>query len=811
MFPLEEGGIPFYVFFTSRHLAQRGHQVAIVERKVSPKDPDEELVEGVKIIRVKARKFAAAPQHEVKKLLGPFRLLLDALIFSAKAYGVIKKVKPDVIHIHYPWAACVLVALSPRLRRKMVYTAHLGEEKLVLRTGITRRRPFWARLFSPHLYLITKVRKAIIPNEHMRSRLVGTGKVASERLVTMEEGTDIIMFSPRSNIDEVKEKYGLRNKVTVLFVGTVIPRKGVGTLVKAIEQVVRVHPNVVLLMAGDLKLNEEYSRQIAAQIQGSGLEENVRLLGYQRLEELRKLYAACDIFVLPSVEEGFAMVLSEAMASGKPLVATRVGGALVQVREGWNGFLVEPGNEGQLAEKIGYLAAHPDLRTELGANSRRLAEEKFDWGKVAQRLESVYQEVCPRETGKMSILHLFDNERGEKVYPPEGAVPFHIFCTTKHLARKGYRVTVVERKPAEDNLVEGYVEGVRFVRIKARKFAGPPQQEARRLLGPLRLIVDAIIFSYKASKIIKAVNPDIVHVHYPWAASILVTVNRALRYKMVYTAHIGEERVTLRLEPVRELSWARLFSPHLYLIRRVRRAILLNEDLRSRLVSFKGFAPEKLVTLYQGADTELFRPDTNTDEVKEKYGLEGKVTVLFAGTIIPRKGVWYLVKAVQEVVRAHPNVLLLLAGDLKLNEGYSAQIAQLIDRSGLKDHARLLGHQGMSELRKLYAVSDIFVLPSLEEGFGLVLSEAMACGKPLIGSNVGGIRAQVRDGWNGFLVEPGNEGQLAEKIGYLLAHPDLRTEMGANSRRLAEEKFDWSHMVEKLVLIYQGMASGRPD
>ena len=103
----------------------------------------------------------------------------------------------------------------------------------------------------------------------------------------------------------------------------------------------------------------------------------------------------------------------------------------------------------------------------------------------------------------------------------------------------------------------------------------------------------------------------------------------------------------------------------------------------------------------------------------------------------------------------------------------------------------------------MYAACDIFVLPSLAEGDPLVTLEAMASGKPVIGTRVGGIPRQIRDGWNGFLVDPADERQLADRIRYLIDNPDERQIMGANSRRHAQDQFDWKHVAERLSLIYQ--------
>jgi len=100
-------------------------------------------------------------------------------------------------------------------------------------------------------------------------------------------------------------------------------------------------------------------------------------------------------------------------------------------------------------------------------------------------------------------------------------------------------------------------------------------------------------------------------------------------------------------------------------------------------------------------------------------------------------------------------------------------------------------------------------VPSLQEAFGLVVSEAMACGKPVIGTRVGGILDQVIDGYNGFLVEPRNSAQIAERILWLIENPDEARRMGMNGRKIVEEKFNIDKRIEKIISIYEEFLSSR--
>ena len=225
-------------------------------------------------------------------------------------------------------------------------------------------------------------------NESLKEKLIERG-IEEGKLEVIPNGVNVDDFNlSKEEIERVKEKYGL-NETTVMFSGTVTPRKGVKYLVKAAE--ILKEKKVLFLIVGNTNLDREYADKVIEYAKLKNLK--VRFTGFVPYEDLRALYSACDVFVLPSLEEGFGVVLTEALASGKPLVGTKVGGIPAQIKDGWNGFLVEPGNEKQLAEKIRYLIDNPEERERMGKNSRKLAREEFDWKKIAERYLKVYEEV----------------------------------------------------------------------------------------------------------------------------------------------------------------------------------------------------------------------------------------------------------------------------------------------------------------------------------------------------------------------------------------------------------------------------------
>ena len=398
----------------------------------------------------------------------------------------------------------------------------------------------------------------------------------------------------------------------------------------------------------------------------------------------------------------------------------------------------------------------------------------------------------------MKILHIFDDygTPGERALAGQGSVPTVVYYLAKYAAKK-HDVTIIERDHGKLPREE-FIDGIRYLRIRADKLPAAPYKLIKSFSGLTKLILDGFDIAKKINRIIAEEEFDVIHVHFPFASTILVSMNRKLGEKMVYTAHADEYRLGLSkfLKPP---FVARIFSPDLYLMKRVRKSVVLNKPLKKKLIE-KGIKREKLEVIPNGINVEDFNlSKEEVERVRKKYGIEGVTTVMFAGTITPRKGVLQLIKA-GEIIN-NKDVLFLIVGNPNLDKEYSKKVMEYAKAKNV--NAKFTGFVPYEDLKALYSACDIFVLPSFEEGHGIALTEAMASGKPLIGSNVGGIPEQIKNGWNGFLVEPGNEKQLAEKIRYLIDNEVERKRMGKNSKKLAKEKFDWSKIAGKYLKVYE--------
>jgi glycosyltransferase involved in cell wall biosynthesis len=200
----------------------------------------------------------------------------------------------------------------------------------------------------------------------------------------------------------------------------------------------------------------------------------------------------------------------------------------------------------------------------------------------------------------------------------------------------------------------------------------------------------------------------------------------------------------------------------------------------------------KLTIATCGVDTNLFHPQTS-DGLVAREGHKGRRIILFVGSMDAthaHKGLDILIRSIVQLRDRYENILLLAVGKGNAISKYQA----LANELGLDKHILFPGPVEDFELADFYRSADVCVLPSTNrsEGLGLVLIEASACQKPIIGTRVGGIPFAVLDNRTGLLVEPGDVNALAGAIDRILADSELATSLGTNGHRHVKEHFTWS-------------------
>jgi glycosyltransferase involved in cell wall biosynthesis len=208
--------------------------------------------------------------------------------------------------------------------------------------------------------------------------------------------------------------------------------------------------------------------------------------------------------------------------------------------------------------------------------------------------------------------------------------------------------------------------------------------------------------------------------------------------------------------------------------------VTVSEYVRGYLIR-EGIDPEKVVSIPTGVDLRRFAPDRAKGSLTSELGLTEDAPLIGTVAILRmKKGYHVLLDAIPLILKKIPEAVFVFAGDGPQRENISNRIAAL----NLAKNVILLGLRG--DVPDILKSLDLFVLPTQEEALGTAFLEAMAMEKPVIGTDVGGVREVIMDGVNGYLVEPRNPSALAEKAVALLRNKDLAHMMGTEGRRIVE-------------------------
>jgi glycosyltransferase involved in cell wall biosynthesis len=225
--------------------------------------------------------------------------------------------------------------------------------------------------------------------------------------------------------------------------------------------------------------------------------------------------------------------------------------------------------------------------------------------------------------------------------------------------------------------------------------------------------------------------------------------------------------------------------------------IALTEGEKKDYIELLNLRPASIEIIHSGVDINRYmKTRIKIKEKKISLGLNPKKLVVgTVGWLLSIKGPMVLLKAMGRIWQKHSDVELVYVGKGELEEELKTESF----RMGVSDSVTFLGWR--NDVHEIMPVFDLFVLPSLNEGMGRVLVEAMASGKPVVGSNVGGIPDLIKNGHNGFLVEPGDEIDLSVAIEKVLTDTKMRDEMGRKGKTMARN-FGVERMVEKIDDLY---------
>jgi len=291
--------------------------------------------------------------------------------------------------------------------------------------------------------------------------------------------------------------------------------------------------------------------------------------------------------------------------------------------------------------------------------------------------------------------------------------------------------------------------------------------------------------------IIKKYNLDIVHIH-GGAGGILLF--RRIPLPVIITAHTNNYLFQYR--HLKILSKKLLYRFEKRSFDLADSITVVSSYIRSNLIRDYGVSDAKIHVISNGVAHEVFHP------IRVESPLPSHI-ILYAGRIDKRKGIVFLIEAMAEVFQQRPDVCLWIAGS---GGRYMHKVETLIRQKSMNKYIRFLGFQNSQQLNKLYNMASVCVLPSVIEGFGLTILEAMACGCPVIASDSGGAIDIIRHGENGYLVTYGDTSQLAALILQLIEDETLRSRFETQGKTTAITRFTWKKMARNYIRLYESLS-----
>jgi len=341
--------------------------------------------------------------------------------------------------------------------------------------------------------------------------------------------------------------------------------------------------------------------------------------------------------------------------------------------------------------------------------------------------------------------------------------------------------------------------------ILTRRHSNEPAVEKMEDILVIRVGIPFFSFSFSAipfyiSKLIQVDNYfdlDLIHAHFAYPSGFSAVFSKRFISKPVVVTTHRADVVTSADDRISNVSRV-LFPLIEFTLRRADAVLPVSKYIRRETLRW-GASPIKTTVIYNSVDGDRFNPKNSKSFIRKKLGIKDEYIIFTLCHLIPRKGVEYLIRAASLVKERLPNTKFIIGGDGPLMK----KLIQLSDQLAVSSHIMFVGRIPHKLLPFFYSCSDIFVLPSLNEGHPVVILEAMASGLPIVATSVEGVKESVINGYNGFLVPPRNPKALAKAILNILNRKP--SYFGEKSRDRFERRFSQKIQVKKLIDVYKAV------
>lgn len=373
----------------------------------------------------------------------------------------------------------------------------------------------------------------------------------------------------------------------------------------------------------------------------------------------------------------------------------------------------------------------------------------------------------------------------------------------RQLARLGYLVDIFTRRDsALLPQVVNWQPGIRVIHVPA----GPAHFIPKETMLPFMEQFGRFVIRFARRQ---KIPYDLVHANFFMSGMVALQIKQVLGIPFVMTFHaLGRIR---RLSQKEADAFPDVrFAIEERLMQEADRIIAECPQDRHDMEQHYGAPRDRIDIVPCGFDPDEFWPVTL--DARQYLGLDrNEFIILQLGRMVPRKGVDNVIRAAAILQHQYqmPSRLLIVGGNAEQPDPIATpelgRLMVLAQSLGLEDAVTFTGQRRREQLRYYYSAANVFVTTPWYEPFGITPVEAMACGTPVIGTAVGGIKTTVIDGETGYLVPPNDPERLAERLAWLYRHPHLAQRLGWAGMRRAYQHFTWSNVAEQIVNVYESV------
>jgi len=374
--PRVVGGIARHCEGLAKALVQQNHEVHLFTLDF-PGSPNYEEMDGVKVYRASTE-------------LGHPNFLTWVLLFNhfltKRMADVAQTIDFDVMHVHDWLAAFSGISFKHYLKKPMVLTVHSTE--------VGRAQG----LHSPDSFSINGIEwwamyeadRIIVCSQSMKNEICGHFNLPLDKVDVIPNAIDATKYQTSVDRGSVRQRYGVGyGEKLILCVGRLVPQKGIEYFIRAIPHIAKRYPEAKFIIVG-----EGWSRDILeSEARASGHGGKIQFTGFASDQEVINLMTSADVLVVPSVYEPFGIVALEGMASGVPVLASKVGGLSEVIEHDRTGLFVYPKSPESIAWGIDRILSDPDHAKWLTENAKEKLQNAYSWEAVAMKTVEVYRKV----------------------------------------------------------------------------------------------------------------------------------------------------------------------------------------------------------------------------------------------------------------------------------------------------------------------------------------------------------------------------------------------------------------------------------